>query len=143
MPKISVATKVISFAVLIALMLTPFATATAVAKGGDPALEQKWDQLIGNYNRQSVAHNSVHHWADVWLMNHRDASSSDKSKIERHLVICNKALATATSIVMKHEGFESNGKVVHKNVARKTIKALNEALILHASSVRNLQAHIN
>ncbi len=142
MSKTSVS-RLISIAVLMALMLASFSTISVIAKGNTQGVEEKWDQLVSNYNRQAVAHNSVHHWAEVWLMHNKDASAADKAKIQKHLDICNSALAGATAIVMKHEGFDSKGKVVDKAAARQSIKDLNLLLLKHAASVRNLSAHVN
>ena len=77
--KTSVATRVISFAVLITLLLASFATTVAVAKGNNQGLENKWEQLVDSYNRQSVTHNSAHHWAEEWMKDNRNASDSKKS----------------------------------------------------------------
>jgi hypothetical protein len=142
MSKTSVS-RLISIAVLMALLLAALSTIGVVAKGNTQGLEEKWDQLIGNYNRQSISHNNAHHWAEVWLVRNKDASAADKAKIQRHLDICNSALAGATNIVVKHEGFDSNGKVVDKAAAQKSVKDLNLLLLKHAASVRNLSAHVN
>lgn len=141
MSKTSVS-RLISIAVLMALLLASLSTISVLAKGNTQGLEDKWDQLISNYNRQYVNHNSVHHWAEVWLERNRDASDDAKANIQRHLDICNSAMAGATAIVVKHEGFDSNGKVVDKAAARQSIKDLNLLLVKHAASVRNLAAHI-
>jgi hypothetical protein len=142
MSKTSVS-RLVSIAVLMALLLASFSTIGVVAKGNTQGVEEKWDQLISNYNRQTAAHNSVHNWAKAWLVDHKDASAADKAKIQKHLDICNSALAGATTIVVKHEGFDSSGKVVDKAAARKSIKDLNLLLLKHAASVRNLSAHVN
>ncbi len=135
--------RLISIAVLMALLLASFSTISVAAKGNTQGLEEKWNQLVDNYNRQSVDHASAHHWAEVWLKQNKNASSADKATIQKHLDICNVALAGATALVTKHEGFDSSGKVVDKAAARKTIKDLNLLLLKHASSVRNLAAHVN
>ena len=95
--KTSVATRVISLAILITLLLASFATTGALAKGNNQGLESKWEQLVDSYNRQSMTHNSAHHWAEVWLKNNPDASESKKAAVEKHLTVCNSALATATT----------------------------------------------
>ena len=142
--KTSFTTTVISFAVLIALLLAAIPMAGAVAKGNNnERLEDKWAQLVDNYNRQSVTHDSVHNWADQWLNDNRNASDSKKAEIERHLVICNSALATATAIVLNHNGFTAKGKVVDKAAAQRSIKDLARTLQRHAGSVRNMNAHVN
>jgi hypothetical protein len=142
MSKTSVS-KLISIAVLMALLLALLSTTGVMAKGNNQGLEEKWDQLIANYNRQSMGHTSAHHWADAWIMKNKDASAADIAEIKKHLNICNSALASATTIVMKHEGFDSAGKVVDKAAAQKSVKDLNKLLLLHAASVRNLSAHVN
>jgi hypothetical protein len=141
--KISVATRVISFAVLITLLFASFATIGALAKGNNQGLESKWEQLVDSYNRQSMTHNSAHHWAEVWLKNNPDVSASKKAAVERHLTICNTALAKATAIVSKHNGFDSSGKVVDKAAAQKSAKDLTLVLQQHAASIRRLDAHVN
>jgi len=141
--KTSVATRVISFAVLITLLLASFATTGAFAKGNNQGLENKWEQLVDSYNRQSMTHNSAHHWAEAWLKDNPDASASKKAEVQKHLTICNSALATATTIVSKHNGFDARGKVVDKAAARQSAKDLALVLQRHAASVRNLDAHIN
>ena len=141
--KTTVATRVISFAILITLLLASFATTGALAKGNNQGLENKWEQLVDNYNRQSKTHNSAHHWAEAWLKDNPDASASKKAEVQKHLTICNSALATATTIVSKHNGFDASGKVVDKAAARQPAKDLALALQRHASSIRNLDAHIN
>jgi hypothetical protein len=141
--KISVATRVISLAILITLLFASFATTGALAKGNNQGLENKWEQLVDSYNRQSMTHNSAHHWAEAWLKDNPDASASKKAEVQKHLTICNSALATATTIVSKHNGFDASGKVVDKAAARQSAKDLTLALQRHASSIRNLDAHVN
>jgi hypothetical protein len=125
------------------LLLASFATTGALAKGNNQGLESKWEQLVDSYNRQSMTHNSAHHWAEVWLKNNPDASESKKAAVEKHLTVCNSALATATTIVIKHNGFDSSGKVVDKAAAKKSAKDLALALQTHAASIRRLDAHVN
>ena len=141
--KTSVATRVISFAVLITLLLASFPTAAAAAKTNNEGMVAKWSQLVDNYNRQYITHNSAHHWAEQWLNDNRNASDSKKAEVQRHLTICNAALASATSVVMKHNGFDAKGNVVDKAAAQKSIKDLAQSLQRHAASVRNLDAHVN
>jgi hypothetical protein len=142
MSKISVATRVISIAVLMAIMLAAFPATTAVAKTNDQGLAVKWHELVTSYNRQSVTHNSAHHWVEVWLKQHKNASAADKAKVEKHLSTCNSALAAAAAVVMKHEGFNAKGDVVDKAAAKRSVTKLNQALLLHAGSIRQLEAHI-
>lgn len=143
MSKTSVVTKLISFAVMIALLIASFPTMNVVAKGNNQGLESKWSQLIDNYNRQSSAHNGVHKWVDHWLIQNKNASESRKSEIMKHLVICNSAIASAGTIVSKHSGFDSNGKVIDKGLAQKSVKDLAFYLRQHAGSINNLKAHIH
>jgi hypothetical protein len=143
MSKTSIATRVISFAVLITLLLASFPTASVVAKGNNQGLETKWDQLVKSYNRQAVTHNSAHRWAENWLNDNRNSSDAKKAEIERHLNICNTALASATAIVLKHNGFDAKGRVVDKAAAQKSVKDLAQNLQLHAASIRNLNKHVN
>ena len=141
--KTSFATRVISFAVLITLLLAPFATTVATAKGNNERLENKWDQLVDSYNRQYLTHNNAHRWAENWLDDNRNASDTTKAEVQRHLDICNSALASATAIVLKHNGFDASGKVVDKAAAQKSVKDLALVLQRHAASIRNLDAHVN
>jgi hypothetical protein len=143
MSKVSIATRLISIAILMALMLAAFPATSAIAITNDQGLATKWDQLVSSYNRQSITHNSAHHWAEVWLMKNKDASAADKTEIQRHLNICNSALATATAVVTKHEGFNAKGEVVDKAAAKNSIQKLNQALLLHAASIRHLKGHVN
>jgi hypothetical protein len=139
MKKISLLTKGTIVAILLALVLSSFPTANALAKG-DTKLEEKWDQLVTNYNRQSVNHNGAHKWVANWLKSKQ--SASDKEEIQKHLSICNSALASAGSIVWKHAGFDSTGKVIDKGLARESIKDLAYYLRQHAGSIKNLREHM-
>jgi len=143
MSKISVVTKMISSAVMIALLIASFSTASVVAKGNNQGLESKWDQLVDNYNRQRTKHESVHNWVDHWLDSNRDASDAKKEEVMRHLVVCNSSIVSAGSIVSTHAGFDSNGKVVDKGLAKKSIQNLARFLRQHAGSVKNLNEHVN
>ena len=143
MSKTSVATRVISLAVLITLLLASFPTAVAAAKTNNEGLVAKWSQLVDNYNRQYITHNSAHHWAEQWMMDNPTVSDSKKAEVQRHLTICNAALASATSIVMKHNGFDAKGNVVDKAAAQQSAKDLAKTLQQHAASIRNLDAHVN
>jgi hypothetical protein len=143
MSKTSIATKAISLAILIALLLAAFPVTGAIAKGNTDKLETKWSQLVDSYNRQYVTHSSAHNWANHWLDDNRNASDAKKAEIERHLNICNTALSSATAIVLKHNGFDAKGKVTDKAAAQKSIKDLAFNLQRHAASIRNLNEHVN
>ena len=143
MQKVSMLAKCTIIAVLIALVLSSFPTVNVLAKGDTPNLEKKWDQLVTNYNRQSTRHDSVHNWVDHWFKTHKEASYSEKAEVSKHLSICNSAIASAGTVVANHAGFDSNGKLVDRAAAQKSIKALAYYLRQHAGSVKNLQEHIN
>ena len=142
MSKMSVFTKAISFAVLIALVLASLPTLSVVAKGNTQGLEAKWNQLVDNYTRQSSNHDSAHRWVDHWLKTHRKASLSEKNEIQKHLSICNSAIIAAGSIVSKHAGFDAKGNVIDRGAARKSIKDLSYYLRQHIGSIKNLQGHL-
>ncbi len=142
MSKMSVFTKAISFAVLIALVLASLPTVSVVAKGNTQGLEAKWSQLVDNYTRQSSNHESAHRWVDHWLKTHRKASLSEKNEIQKHLNICNSAIIAAGSIVSKHAGFDAKGNVIDRGAARKSIKDLSYYLRQHVGSIKNLQGHL-
>jgi len=129
--------------ILITLALASFPTASVLAKGVQTEkLEAKWDQLVTNYERQSLTHNSVHNWADQILLD-KDASASKKEDVAWHLNICNSALASAATVVGKHAGFDGNGKVIDRALAIKSIRDLSFYLRQHAGSVKNLREHLN
>jgi hypothetical protein len=142
MSKMSVFTKAISFAVLIALVLASLPTVSVVAKGNTQGLEAKWSQLVDNYTRQSSNHDSAHRWVDHWLKTHRKASLSEKNEIQKHLNICNSAIMAAGTIVSKHAGFDAKGNVIDRGAARKSIKDLSYYLRQHIGSIKNLQGHL-
>ena len=142
MSKMSVFTKAISFAVLIALVLASLPTVSVVAKGNTQGLEAKWSQLVDNYTRQSSNHESAHRWVDHWLKTHRKTSLSEKNEIQKHLNICNSAIIAAGSIVSKHAGFDAKGNVIDRGAARKSIKDLSYYLRQHIGSIKNLQGHL-
>jgi hypothetical protein len=143
MPKISVLSKAITLAILIALVLASLPTVSVVAKGTNQGLENKWSQLVTNYNRQNSNHASAHKWADHWLITHKKASAPDKQKVEKHLAICNSAIMAAGVIVSKHAGFDSNGEVIDRAAAIKSIKDLSWYLRQHAGSIKNLSGYVN
>lgn len=140
MQKMSLLAKGTIIAILLALVLSSFPTVSVLAKGNTQGLENKWDQLVTNYNRQSVTHNGAHNWVMNWLKSKHSASS--KEEIQKHLSICNSALASAGTVVWRHAGFDSTGKVVDKALARQSIKDLANYLRQHAGSIKNLQEHM-
>jgi hypothetical protein len=141
MCKTSVATKVISFAVLVALLLVSFPTAAA-AKTGNQGLEKKWAKLVDRYDRQSITHNTSRRWVDVWMNANRKASHSKKAELLSDLAKSDTAWASATIIAMQHRGFDANGKVVDKAAAQQSLKDLAGALQHYAMAIKNLKAHI-
>lgn len=143
MQKMSLLTKCTILAVLIALVLSSFPTVNVLAKGNTQNLENKWDQLVTNYNRQSIHHNSAHNAVDHWFNTYKKASLSEKDEVRKHLSICNGAITSAGSVVAQHAGFDVNGKVIDKALARKSIKDLGYYLQKHAGSIKNLNEHLN
>ena len=103
--KTSVATRVISFAVLITLLLASFPTAVGAAKTNNQGLETKWAKLVAVYNRQSIIHAGAPRWVEQWLNDHRRAPASKRAELQRDLTKSNTAWAPAPLIV--HEEFES------------------------------------
>ena len=142
MKKMSLLTKGTIIAMLLALVLSSFPTTEALAKG-DTRLEQKWDQLVTNYNRQTVNHTSAHNRVDRWLLTNKKATTPEKREVSKHLSICNSAIAAAGSIVAIHAGFDANGEVINKGLARQSIQDLANYLRQHAGSIKNLQEHMN
>ena len=142
MQKMSVLAKCTVIALLVALVLSSFPTVAVLAKGNTENLENKWDQLVTNYNRQSINHNSAHNQVDHWFKTLKNRSS-DKAEVAKHLAICNSAIVSAGAIVSSHAGFDASGKVVDKASARKSIKDLSYYLRQHAGSLKDLQEHIN
>ena len=142
MQKLSLLTKGTIIALLLALVLSSFPTAVALAKG-DTQLEKKWDQLVTNYNRQSVHHTSAHKWVENWLKTNKKATSSEKAEVRKHLSICNSAISSAGAIVARHAGFDADGTVIDKGLARESVKDLANYLRQHAGSIKNLREHIN
>ena len=141
MTRTTVIPRIIASALLMALVLASLPMSSVVAKGTTESLENKWDQLVSNYNTQSTNHSSVHKWVDHWLLTNK--SASDKAEVLKHLRICNSAILAAGAIVSKHSGFDAEGKVVDRSAALKSIKDLGFFLRQHAGSVKNLSEHIN
>ena len=135
--------KVSLFTIIVVLVLASLPTANVLARGNNEALEAKWDQLVTNFDRQSLTHNSVHNWVEHWLKTEKKASPSARAEIQKHLSICNSAFWGAQVIVARHAGFDSNGKVVDRVLAIKSIKDLAYYLRQHAGSVKSLREHMN
>ena len=142
MLKTSIATRVISLAVLIALLLASFPTTVAAAKDNNRGLEAKWAKLIDVYNRQSIMHNSAPRWVAQWLSDHRKAPARLKAEIRKDLARSNEAWAPVPSIVMTHNGFDAQGHVVDKAAARQSVKDLSRALQRYNASLKNLKAFL-
>ena len=140
--KTSVATRVISFAVLVTLLLASFPTAVAAAKDNNRGLEAKWAKLIDVYNRQSITHNSVPRWVTQWLSDHKKIPARKKAQIQKDLAKSNAAWAPVPSIVMRHNGFDAQGNVVDKAAARQSVKDLSRALQRYNASIKNLKAFL-
>ncbi len=141
--KTSVATRVISFAVLLTLLLASFPTAVAGASKTDSqGLERKWAKLIETYKRQSLIHDSASRWVAQWMEDHKRAPASQKAEIQKDLAKSNAAWAPVFSIVASHSGFDANGHVVDKTAARQSIKALSGALQRYSASIKNLKAFL-
>ena len=143
MVKMSRSSKAIVFAILIALLFASFPATSVLAKGDHEKLEAKWSQLVSNYNRQSINHNSAHKWVDHWLKTQKKASVAEKNEVQKHLTICNSAFMAAGAIVSKHDGFDAKGKLVDRAAAQKSIKDLSYYLRQHVGSLHNLNGHIN
>jgi hypothetical protein len=143
MSKMSVFSKVVALAILLAIVLASLPTVSVVAKATNQGLEDKWSQLVTNYGRQYSNHASAHKWADHWLTTHKKASASEKEKVEKHLTICNSAIMAAGVIVSKHTGFDAKGNVIDRAAAIKSIKDLSWYLRQHAGSLKNLSGYVN
>jgi len=142
MSKMSVVAKGTIIAILLALVLSSFPTANVFAASKNGKLEEKWDQLVTNFDKQSVNHTSAHKWVERWLKTAKHATSSDKAEVQKHLTICNSALASAGAIIWSHPGFDASGKVVDKGLANRSIKDLANYLRQHAGSIKNLNEHM-
>ena len=139
MLKTSIATRMISFAILFTLLLASFPTAVGAAKTNNPGLERKWTKLVDLYKRQSQIHNSAPRWVE-WVINNTEASKSKKAELRKSLTTSNTAWAPVPSIVMRHNGFDANGNVVDKAAAKQSVKDLSKALQRHTASIKKLKA---
>jgi hypothetical protein len=136
--KTSVATRMISFAVLVTLLLASFPTTAAAASGNNRGLEAKWAKLLDLYKRQSQVHNSAPRWVE-WAINNSSPSKSRKAELRTDLALSNAAWASVPSIVMSHKGFDSQGNVVDKAAARQSVKDLSKALQRYTGSIKKLK----
>jgi hypothetical protein len=139
----SIFSKATIVAILIALMFAFIPATGAVAKGTTQSLENKWSQLVENYNRQTTNHASIHKSVDHWLTTSKEATGSEKAKVEKHLAQCNSAILSAGTIVSKHAGFDATGKLIERASAIKSIDKLSLYLRQHAASIKNLNEHVN
>ncbi len=137
--KTSVATRVVSFAVLLTLLLAAFPTAPAAAKE-NKGLEVKWAKLVDTYNRQALIHEGASRWVGQWLSDHRRAPASKKAELQNALLKSNKAWAPVPYIVLRHNGFDAQGNVVDKAAAQQSVKDLSQALKRYAGSMKSLKA---
>ena len=126
--KTSVATRVISFAVLVTLLFASFPTAVAAAKDNNRGLEVKWAKLVDTYTRQSMIQNGAPRWVAQWLSDHPRASVAKKAELRKDLANSNAAWAPVLSIVMRHSGFDAQGNVVDKAAAKPMYYAGNDRL---------------
>jgi hypothetical protein len=141
--KTSVATKVISLAVLLTLLLASIPTAAAsAAKTNNRGLEAKWTKLVETYNRQTLIHEGASRRVAQWLEDHRRAPASQKAEVQEDLAKANKAWAPVPLLVMRHSGFDANGKVIDKAAAQQSIKDLSRALQRYTASMKNLNAFL-
>jgi len=136
----SVFARVTILAILIALVLSAFPTAGVLAGSNNDQLEDRWEQLATNLKKQNFTHTSAHKWVENWLKSNKKAS--DRAEVQKHLSICNSALASAATIVSNHAGFSATGSVTDRALAIKSINDLNYYLQQHAGSIRNLREHI-
>ena len=137
--KTSVATRVISLAVLLTLLLASFPTAVGTAKTNNPGLERKWAKLVTLYKRQAQIHNSAPRWVE-WTTNNSSASKSKKAELWKSLTTSNTVWAPVPSIAMRHNGFDANGNVVDKAAAQQSVKDLSRALQRYTKAIKNLKA---
>ena len=137
--KTSVATRVISFAVLITLLLASFPTAVAASNDNSRGLEAKWAKLVDLYKRQSQVHHSAPRWVE-WVTNYSSPSKAKKAELQKKLAISNVAWTSVPPIVISHNGFDTNGNVVDKAAARQSVRDLSKALQRYIGSIKNLKA---
>ncbi len=135
--------KVTVIAVLIALIVAAFPTTGVLAKGPKiESLQTKWEQLTKVYTTQSLNHDRIHKEINVWLKTNKDATASDKVKVQVHLATCNSAFASIQMLVKQHPGFDAKGKVIDVVAATKSVKDLANLIRLHTASIKNITGHI-
>ena len=135
--------KLTVIAVLLALMLASFPVSSVFAKGPIvDNMEIKWDQLVQRYNTQSFTHERTHKVVADFIKTTKHLKAADKAELDKHLAICNSALATAKTIVTNHPGFDAKGNVIDTTVAQKTLNTLADALQRHIGSINNLNEHM-
>jgi hypothetical protein len=137
--KTSVATRVISFTVLITLLLASFPTAVAAANENNRGLEAKWAKLVVLYKRQSQVHHNAPRWVE-WITDNSKVSKSKKAELKKDLAISNAVWASVPSIVIRHNGFDADGNVVDKAAARESVRDLSKALQRYNASIKSLRA---
>ncbi len=137
--KTSIATRVISFAVLLTFLLASVPTAAGTAKTNNPGLERKWAKLITVYKRQAQIHNSAPRWVE-WTTNNSSASKAKKAELWRSLTASNSAWGPVPVIALRHSGFDANGNVVNKAAAQQSVKDLSRALQRYTKAIKNLKA---
>ncbi len=139
--KTSVATRLFSFTVLVTLLLASFPTATAVAaeKTNNRGLEAKWAKLIATYKRQTANHDSAPRWVAQWLTDYPREKVAKKKEIRSDLAASNAAWAPVQALVMSHNGFDSNGHVVDRAAAQRSVTELSRAIQRYIRSVRTLK----
>jgi hypothetical protein len=138
--KPSLATRVISFAVLIAFLLSSLPVPVAAATDNNRGLEAKWAKLMVLYHRHSTLHNNAPRWVALWLREHKDASERKKDRVQKDLASSNAAWAPVPSIALRHNGFDAQGNVIDKAAARESVKDLSKALQRYKASLKKLKA---
>ena len=137
--KTSLATRVISLAVLIAFVLSSLPVPVAAATDNNRGLEAKWAKLIVLYNRHSILHNNAPRWVALWMREHKEAPARKKDRVQKDLASSNAAWAPVPSIVIRHNGFDAEGNVIDKAAARESVKDLSKALQRYKTSLKKLK----
>ncbi len=137
--KTTIANKIISFAVLLALLLASFPTAGVAAKTDNRGLEVKWVKLMETYDRQLIIHNSVPHQVAHWMSDYRRAPKRIRTQVQNDLALSNTAWVPVSSIAMRHAGFDAQGRLIDKAAAQQSIKDLSLALQRYKKSIKNLK----
>jgi hypothetical protein len=139
--KMSVLSKVTTFAIIIALVLASLPMTSVFA--GSPEkekLEAKWDELNQMFKTQKSSHNLVERMHKNWHANvEKNATPAEKAAFDRNLSVCDTALVAAETIIANHEGFDKKGKVIDLVPATKSVKDLNTYILKHASALKNIR----